>query len=271
MNELLALLGLAWPRLMLYPGGLFALTLVSLWQLADTRHATAPRPQTGVWPSYKYLFPVPRSPLPMLNAVPPLLAISLLPLPLAASLGRGIDLVLALTLLEWPLFVRLSSHTSTLDDHDLQRLKAGYALLLPALLSLVQSTRSFALEALVVRPGTLETLATLLRLGGVCGWALALVPLLAIGPFRQEQAPELDDNIRTVGHVLLATLPVLALLGEWWLAPLAPLALGLLLCAADRYTTGRARLWQHVLTGATSLLWLLLAWASFDALLARAL
>ena len=279
MNELLALLGLAWPRLLLYPGGLIALALVWLWRLGKARgtrreaigdrglgtREQKQKKRQQLWPFSQSLFPI-------LNSAPPLLAISLLPLPLAASLGRGIDLVVALTLLEWPLFARLSSRTSALDDHHLQRLRVGYGLLLPALLALVQSTRSFSLDALVARSGALEVLPMLLRLAGACGWALALVPLLTLGPFREEETPALDDDIRAIGHIMLATLPVLPLLGDWWwLAPLAPLALGILLRAIDHFAVPHSRLWQHVLGASTLLLWLLLAWASLDALLARAL
>lgn len=286
MNELLALLGLAWPRLLLYPGGLIALALVWLWRLGEARgtrreaigdrglgtREQKQKKRQQLWPFPQSLFPSPQSLLPILNSAPPLLAISLLPLPLAASLGRGIDLVVALTLLEWPLFARLSSRTSALDDHHLQRLRVGYGLLLPALLALVQSTRSFSLDALVARSGALEVLPMLLRLAGACGWALALVPLLALGPFREEETPALDDDIRAIGHIMLATLPVLPLLGDWWwLAPLAPLALGILLRAIDHFAVPHSRLWQHVLGASTLLLWLLLAWASLDALLARAL
>ncbi|MBX0330043.1 hypothetical protein K2Z83_20450 [Oscillochloris sp. ZM17-4] len=73
MGELLGALGLAWPRLLIYPGGLSALGLawlLSRWMVVGKR-------------------PSPPAPLPLrrergvviIDALPPLLALALLPLP----------------------------------------------------------------------------------------------------------------------------------------------------------------------------------------------
>jgi len=147
----------------------------------------------------------------------------------------------------------------------------GYGLLLPSLLALAQATGSFALDSIVARPGQFAPLPLLLRVGALACWGLALVPLLALGPFQSATMPAVGTTVRAVGHILLATLPILPLLGDrWWLAPLPPLALGLLLVVIDRTVWGRALLWELLLRGATWLLWTLLAWAALAALLARA-
>lgn len=157
-------------------------------------------------------------------------------------------------------------------ERRLGQLALGYGLLLPSLLALAQATRSFALDGLTAQPGQVEALPLLLRLAAVAGWALALAPLLRLGPFCADDAPLPGDGLRAVGHILVATLPLLALLGgRWWLAPLPPLALALLLAASGRWAaaahTGR---WALLARWAAYALWALLAWAALSALLGRA-
>jgi len=48
-NELLALLGRAWPRLLIYPGGLAAFTLI--WLIARTKTPENREPRTENRPS----------------------------------------------------------------------------------------------------------------------------------------------------------------------------------------------------------------------------
>ena len=91
MSELLGALGLAWPRLLLYPGGAFALG--AGWLLAAWLSGCAGRPVAP---------PSAPGPGDLLAALPPLAAIALMPLAPARSFPYGLDLVIALTLLEWP-------------------------------------------------------------------------------------------------------------------------------------------------------------------------
>ena len=106
-NELLALLGRAWSRLLIYPGGLAAFGLVWLISTLQNRvsspsapHPPFPSPVAGSGEP-----PQRRgegSLLALSSVVLPWLALALLPLPLAVTLPRQIDIVVALALLEWP-------------------------------------------------------------------------------------------------------------------------------------------------------------------------
>lgn len=260
MNELLALLGLAWPRILIYPGGLWALLLAWLW-----RRGVAANTQTHETPVARRL-----SRVSVLTTVPPLVAISLLPLPFAAQFSRPTDLIVTVALLEWPIMLRFAALPSERARQYSAQLALGYGVLLPALLALAQTTRSFGLDTLVAQSGTSEILPLLLRWGAVGGWALALVPLLALGPFHHETTGTLALALRAVGHILVATLPLLALTDSWWIAPLPPLVLSILLVAVQRWPNAATEQWEKALHGGAIVLWALLAWAAAAALLSRA-
>jgi hypothetical protein len=277
VGELFGTLGLAWPRLVIYPGGLSALGLA--WML-DWALASGKRRQgyTGA------------APVPALHAardldswsfvilsavVAPLLVISLLPLPHAVDFPYSLDLPIALALLEWPQFLLLWLTWRAEPPNASLRQRAlleGYALLLLAALALAQATGSLRLNDLIfVWPQEINALdgASLLGLAGSLGWGLALLPLLELGPFRSEQtkgALGLGCALRAFGHVLLATLPWLTpLASQPWLTPLPPLALALLLAVIVRWGDWLDwRRWQVVRTTAMTLLIALMAWVALS-------
>src|SRR3954449_5373591 len=75
-NELLALLGRAWSRLLIYPGGLSAFGLIWLISMLQHRSIGAPECHLGFRSESSRL-------LVLGSIVPPWLALALLPLPLA--------------------------------------------------------------------------------------------------------------------------------------------------------------------------------------------
>jgi len=216
MSELLGALGLAWPRLLLYPGGLFA--LVASWLLGGwlarcgCRSASPGRAKLGA-------------------VVPPLVALALLPLAPARSFPYGLDLVVALVLLEWPRALGWGAQRR-------EELARAYAPLLLAGLGLAEACGGLELTRLLRWP---EPLVAQLLLGASAAlWLAALPRLLASGP------GGLAGRLRGLGLLLVATLPVLgalaAMLAErlpaelagWLLPPMAMLAAGLALGGVAR-------------------------------------
>lgn len=85
MSDLLGALGQAWPRLLLYPGGLSAMLAVVMF--ARLRGVTITRD---------------RHITTLIDTLPPLCVLTLLPLAPAASFAYGLDLATTLLLLMWP-------------------------------------------------------------------------------------------------------------------------------------------------------------------------
>jgi hypothetical protein len=233
MGELLGALGLAWPRLLLYPGGLFALG--AAWLLARWLS----------WCGGATLLPARPWRLADLGlALPPLAALSLLPLAPARAFPYGLDLFVALGLLEWP---RLRAALAGGLGRD--NLLRGYGPLLLAALGLAEATGGLGLSRLLAWPEAGAAQALLLASAAL--WLAGLPPLLAGGP----DGPA--GRLRALGLLLVGALPLLAALaaglgerlpGPWagrLLPPLAmalaALALGALLRLAPRWL-GRAQL-----------------------------
>jgi hypothetical protein len=212
--ELLSFLGLAWPRLLLYPGGLFALAL--LWAVRRAR----PAPPVSAPPELR-----------VAACVPPLLLVCLLPLPGAAALPRALDLPAALALLEWP--VALALLVGSKAPGDARALARRYGPLLLAACALAIGARSLALDGLVREPPSGALPRALIGAGAAC-WALALPALLDLGRSAGTSAERSGEALRVVGHGLLAATFWLALLPSPWLAPLPVALVFLLLFLADR-------------------------------------
>lgn len=214
MGELLGALGLAWPRLLLYPGGLFALG--ASWVLMRWLGWCA----GDAWPAAQ---PGRRATLGA--ALPPLAALSLLPLAPARGFPYGLDLFVALGLLEWP---RL--RMAVADGLSRAELLRGYGPLLLAALGLAEATGGLGLSQLLAWPGT--GLAQALLLTSAALWLAGLPPLLLAGP------RGLAGQLRALGLLLLGALPLLAALASRmgallpgpWAGRLLPL-LALLLAA----------------------------------------
>ncbi len=184
-SELLTLLGRAWPRLLIYPGGLAAFALV--WML-DRVARSSDREQAPATVSVDLR-------LAISVVVLPWLGLALLPLPLAAGINRQIDLFAVFALLEWPLVLAVmfelrarNPDVGRGDEAAAWRLAAalnGYPPLILATLALAQSSGSFEIEALMRAPGeSTPVIAGYLHWLGALAWTLALPPVLGIGPFQ---------------------------------------------------------------------------------------
>jgi len=238
VGEWLGTLGLAWPRLVLYPGGLSALGFA--WVLdcllvysvdrsvfASTRTA----PVDGATGGGPWLI------LDLSAVVAPLLIISLLPVPLSGYFAYTPDLLVALVLLDWPWLCWygrrcmpvLSGSTSRGVAPSVsspwkggqgvlegwRHLYEAYGLLVLSLLAVAQTQGSLRLEALTVSSASATLAHQALRWLGMAGWSVALLMLLL-------READLDQTmtsglwwglrLRTGGHVLLAWLPWFPLL-----------------------------------------------------------
>lgn len=254
INDLLAMLGQAWPRLLLYPGGVCALVVLWLWLALHKQQALLRNTSQSAW----------------LHCVPPLLLISLLPLRGAVELGQSLDLFVALCLAEWPLFRALASQTS-LNERSLGQILQGYSLLIPSLLLLADLNNSFLLGAQTASPIVWKWDELGLRWLAVLGWLLALFPLCKLGPFQDKRSLGLAEQLRILAHLALISLPLLALLHDYvWLMPLVPIGLGLAVYAGERWLRSPG-FWLIAIKLVRGALWLGLAWLACQALLERAL
>jgi hypothetical protein len=202
-NELLALLGRAWSRLLIYPGGLAAFGLVWLISTLQNRfssplapHAPFPAPAAGSEEP-----PQRRgegSLLALSSVVLPWLAIALLPLPLAVTLPRQIDIVVALALLEWPNVLAIRQELRAGDMRRLAAALNSYPPLILATLALAQAGNSLELAALARTPGDSSAISTrALHWLGVIALALALPLALGLGPFAGDRRRTEDGGRRT--------------------------------------------------------------------------
>jgi hypothetical protein len=295
-NELLALLGRAWPRLLIYPGGLAAFALV--WLIGRTKLTEDRRSKIEDGHLRSSIFD-PRSSifnswLTLSAIVLPWLGLALLPLPRVAAISRSTDLIAVLALLEWPL---LLAFAADLYDCDLvvatraqARLAAAlnaYPPLILATLVLVSVAGSFDLAVLARAPDAATSFrAALLYWLGSAGWILALPPALGIGAFAA-QSPSaralcIGLRLRAIGLVAVVALPWFALVAgrderdfggtgpSLLLLPLPPLVIAGLLWGFARLTAGHAaRPWARAYLALDAVLLLLLLWAAYSALQAR--
>lgn len=239
-NDLLVFLGRSWSRLLLYPGGLTCLAVLCLFALI----------RRAAWP---WQMPWRWSMLDLSAVVMPWLAIALLPVPGAVELSYSIDIVVTLSLLEWPLVLaiiyELGSGQQGQDQVAVGRLVAvlnGYLALVLATLMLVASAGSFEIPLLARQPGELAPAhAPLLHWLGIVGWLLVLPVLLLLGPFAagepERPAVRLGLQLRAIGLVAIAALPWISLIDRWsWLLPLPPLLIALLLWRYSDLTAGQS-------------------------------
>jgi hypothetical protein len=284
-NELLALLGRAWPRLLLYPGGLFAFGVVAVLVWAQQRRSAEPWWPPRWWTLYSWR--------DLSALVVPWLGLALLPLPRAASLSRQFDLVMLLALLEWPLLLAVATELRGSPDERAQRLRRfaaalnSYPLLIVAALLMVAAYGSLEGGVLLRTPDadTPFQTAALFWLGAL-GWLLVLPAALGLGAFAAG-APanpwlRLGLRLRMVGLVALAALPWIPLVADpitghqaeaelpWLALPLPPLVIAGLLWVWHRATLGRSpRGWAWAMLVLTLGLVGALLWAATTALQAR--
>jgi hypothetical protein len=234
MRELLGALGLAWPRLLIYPGGLVALLGAAL--LAG-------------WLRWLSAGPAGSSPDLSLAArladlLPPLLALTLLPLPPARAFPYGLDLPTALALLAWPR-LRAIAAAGGLAPERLRELAPAGGLLLLALGLLAEGAGAIELSALLREPA--QPWRWALLLGGALAW---LGGAARLGALTQ---PGAGGRLGAWGLLLVGALPLLAGLAAllagrlpegWagWLLPAAAAGVAGLLVGAGVWLAGRARL-----------------------------
>ena len=254
LAELLALLGRSWSRLLLYPGGLGLLLAVALAMgrhsdTATQRHGDGSQLSKGwntvslirnLFTAIVFLRKGLADSLLVLAA--PWLAVALLPLPGAVDLGKGLDVVVALALLDVPLFAALWAELrgAALDrERGARRLVAAlnlYPPLLLALLLLAAAAGSLELGQLASAPPAPELVAA--HWLGATALLLTLPSVLGLDLFAAPPVPierSLAMHIRAVGYCLLALLPLLAPLdGLWKLAP--PFGVAFALWLFDRTT-----------------------------------
>src|SRR5262249_40657182 len=172
------MLGRAWSRLILYPGGLAAFASAWLALGLFPRSLSNERsPHHLVTPSSRHPVTLARSAI-----VLPWLALALLPLPVAVTLPRQIDIVVILTLLEWPQILAIGRGLRVGEIRRLAAALNGYPLLILATLALAQSAGSLEVAALMRVPGDLVSAsASTLHWLGAVALALALPPALGLG------------------------------------------------------------------------------------------
>ncbi|NTW02853.1 MAG: hypothetical protein HGA19_16495 [Oscillochloris sp.] len=229
MGELLGALGLAWPRLLLYPGGLGAFGLA--WLLARWMALVGTSATHGA-SSYTT-----KDAEATVHVIMPLVALALLPLPPARSFPYGMDLVVALALLGWPRLYALAVGGG-LTGVGLSRALRGYSLLVLGATLLGASTGSMELSRLLEPPHT------------VLGWGLLLVgtSLWFAGQAQlYVQHCGWAGRLGELGHLWVGALPMLVALNVvasdllppgwsgWVLPPLALSLGGLVLGAIYRW------------------------------------
>lgn len=208
MSDLLGAFGQGWPRLLIYPGGLSAvlaaLLLARVRGIRQMESLTAPR---------------------LLDLLPPLSAIALLPLAPAASFPYGLDLPTAVTLLLWPELRRAAAERC--DPHQLA---AHYLPAFLAVLALASATGTFDLSGLLRWPSTPVRQAAFLL--GAGAWIVA-IPRLA------PPQPNIAAACSALGLVLVGILPLSASINTIaaapaWLGIAAAMAIALTGLAASR-------------------------------------
>jgi hypothetical protein len=308
-SELLVLLGRAWSRLLLYPGGLAAFTTV--WLVVSL----LPRSSLSTTAPAHPLTPSPAHPVTLAGSavVLPWLALALLPLPLAIELPRQLDIVVALTLLEWPHMLAIGQELQAGDTRRLAAALNGYPPLILATLALAQSSGSLEIAALARAPDELaSTSARALHWLGAIALVLALPPVLGIGPFAgggpttNDQRPTTNDQrpttrlssrsyvasiqasvarflgagavalglrLRALGLIALAALPWSGNQDSGWALPRMLAAASLiagLLWTYERLMRGQpARSWARAYLALDAALLLALLWAAYQALQSR--
>lgn len=231
MNELLAIIGTSWRPLLLFPGALTALVLVLGTSFVWRRSPTQPTAR------------VPRlDAVGTLGAASIMLALVFLPVP-GSSWRYGLDLLVILALIEVPYWYALRRRLATPALRDAAEREIG---------ALLNIAMPFVLTLAVVA----QTRGTLvlgeLRGGtgwmwwvGIAGWALAMPPLLALGPWHIAGNDGVVALVRRVAHIgLLVTVALPADVELVGLAIAAASAFGTL-AVLDHAWRGRPEAWER--------------------------
>lgn len=243
LGELLVGLGLAWQRLLLYPGGALLLAALAIcgWRRGGWRQPRGTAPSDSIGIVYGWL------------------ACALLPLPGAAPLARPVDLLLLVGLAELPRLLALAADLRAGDARRAVRRAAAalnaYPPLIAAALALLGGCGSLALDTVATGPANGAPLAQVLRYAaGSAALLLALPALLELGPLAPGPAAggslprrSLALTLRGLALAGVAALPLWAGLraGQaavaWWLLPLPPLIIAGWLWRAAAWRSSQRR------------------------------
>ena len=261
MTELLVLLGRAWSRLLLYPGGVSAFAVI--WLITYLQPRIAPSLNAHVFhPKHTNLTHPPtfyslHTFVSISAVVLPWLSLALLPLPLAPMMERPVDVLVVLALLEWPFVLTIAAEVRSsrlpVQQNGWKRLAGvlnGYPCFVLALLLLVTVSRSLQLDQLTRLPGMDAGFVVIVAwIFGVCSLVVSLPPIMGLGPSATAAPGDLGLRtglrLRGVGLVVLALFPLLGLLESYlWVFLLACVLVGCYLIAFIRFA-GRwsARRW----------------------------
>lgn|GEM_PF-6031635 len=249
MDELLALVGRNWRLLLLYPGG-----LTTLGALLAVVFASRTRPTFSIFQRISV------HDLPVCAMW--LLVCALLPLP-QTSWPYSLDLAALLLLIEASFWLRMLSSATLNDAPMLGAILSMYPLLLLAVVIIGTATGSLVLREIAANTDWL-------RWVGVGVWALALPPLLALGPWRSTNMSAWHPlrQVTHMGLLLAAALPTNDTTSR--LASLAGFCVMLLaLAALDHWWQGDADRWLRWQPWLVMVLALLVAALSTQGLIAR--
>ncbi len=231
MSDLLGALGQAWPRIALYPGGIAA--LIAMILLARLRGA-----RRIAWPDIATL----------IDLLPPLSVICLLPLAPAAPFAYGLDLPVALTLLLWPELRRAAS-----EQRDPRSLLEQWSALLLAGIALASAANTLNLSELLRWPGDAgRQIALLLS-------ALAWLAASAVALPLRSDLPNAGSGL---GLLLIGALPLIGAIGALpglnaapapLIVALATLSAGMWWLGMNRAPVRATRLLTAVALGAVGL------------------
>lgn len=238
MTELLVLLGRAWSRLLVYPGGVSAFAIIWLITYLQLRigpslspHAFHPKYTSLTHPSTGHSL---HTVVSISAVVLPWISLALLPLPLAPTMERPVDVLVLFALLEWPFVLTIATEVRSSNVHvqqngwrRLANVLNGYPCLVLALLLLVPASRSLQLDQLTRLPGMdAGSVIVVAWIFGVCSLVVSLPPILGLGPFATAAPGDFGLctglRLRGVGLVVLALFPLLGLLESYlWVFLLA--------------------------------------------------
>lgn len=274
LAELLAILSTAWTRLLLYPAGLTAFAVLWLvWRVnggpttrqtpkhddhkgtksTKPEHRLASKiPLYALWPSDVWgalcaSLSTLRA-LAILAIALPWLGLALMPLPLSAAMTRPVDVIVLLSLLEWPRLLAAAREFAEGKHAHAAAMLNSYPPLILALLLMHYATGSFEAQALLRAPGEAMLPVRLAFWAGALALLFVLPAALGIGPFRaaamQDAALRLGLKLRALGIAALGLCPWLTLIPEdyQWLLPVPMLLYGVLLWQFHRRTCGQAAL-----------------------------
>ncbi len=246
MNELLAIVGMSWRPVLLFPGLLTCLLLTFgssfLWKRPPVTDASRTKDARGRWAGRDDARLDHAS---VTHVACMTLMLAFLPVP-GSGWRYGLDVVVALALVEVPHWYRLRRRLGSADAMmrgaaaaEVGTLLNSYLLLVLAVAAVAQANSTLVLAEL--RGGTM-----VLWWAGIVVWGVALPPLLTLGSWRVGASYTIGDLVRRVAHIAL--LLVLALptgAGYPGLAVAAVAAFGAL-AALDHWWRGRAESWERL-------------------------